>query len=151
MSKTVGGSLTCWRQTVRNAWIHPGWEDAVQNWYKWSEEMKKDKEEKVEGLHQQKSGANDQECGGKRWTLAQDLYAHSMETRSTDLEEMKKRMPGSWNRCEAKRKEWAKRWQCDESVQNVEDKPWTNEKLKKLEEALPRLKEGELEKVSRFV
>ena len=28
------------------------------------------------------------------------------------------------DRCEAKRKEWAKRWECDESVQNVEDKPW---------------------------
>ena len=27
-------------------------------------------------------------------------------------------------RCEAKRKEWANHWQCDESVQNVEDKPW---------------------------
>ena len=45
------------------------------------------------------------------------------------------------DRCEAKRKEWAKHWQCDESVQNVEDKPWKNEELKKLEEALPRLKE----------
>ena len=29
-------------------------------------------------------------------------------------------------RCEGKRKEWAKHWQCDESVQNVEDKPWKN-------------------------
>ena len=37
------------------------------------------------------------------------------------------------DRCEAKRKEWsirwhnyewAKHWQCDESVQNTEDKPW---------------------------
>ena len=35
------------------------------------------------------------------------------------------------DRCEAKRKEWAKHWQCDESVQNVEDKPWKNEELKK--------------------
>ena len=24
------------------------------------------------------------------------------------------------HRCEAKRKEWAKRWQCDENVQNIE-------------------------------
>ena len=45
------------------------------------------------------------------------------------------------DRCEAKRKEWAKHWQCDESVQNMEGKPWTSEKLRKLEEALPRLKE----------
>ena len=45
------------------------------------------------------------------------------------------------DRCEAKRKERAMHWQCDESVQNVEGKPWTSEKLRKLEEALPRLKE----------
>ena len=25
--------------------------------------------------------------------------------------------------CEAKRKEWAKHWQCDESAQNMEDMP----------------------------
>ena len=50
------------------------------------------------------------------------------------------------DRCEAKREELAKHWQCEESVQNVEDKPWKNEELKKLEEALPRLKEGDLEK-----
>ena len=33
--------------------------------------------------------------------------------------------------CEAKRKEWAKHWQRDGSVQNMEDKPWENEELKK--------------------
>ena len=54
------------------------------------------------------------------------------------------------DRCEAKRKEWAKHWQCDESVQNLEDKPWENEELKKLEEAFPRLKECDLEKASRL-
>ena len=31
------------------------------------------------------------------------------------------------DRCEAKRKEWAKHWLCDEEVQNVEEKPWKNE------------------------
>ena len=43
------------------------------------------------------------------------------------------------DRCEAKRKEWARHWQCDEEVQNVEEKPWKNEELRRLEEALPRL------------
>ena len=28
------------------------------------------------------------------------------------------------DRSEAKREEWAKHWQCDESVQKVEGKPW---------------------------
>ena len=50
------------------------------------------------------------------------------------------------DRCEAKRKEWARHWQCDEEVQNVEDKPWKNEELRRLEEALPRLNECHLEK-----
>ena len=27
------------------------------------------------------------------------------------------------DRCEAKRREWARHWQCDESVQNMESKP----------------------------
>ena len=36
------------------------------------------------------------------------------------------------DRCEAKMKVWAKHWQCDESVQNVEEKPWENEESKKL-------------------
>ena len=52
------------------------------------------------------------------------------------------------DRCEAKRKEWAKHWQCDEDVQNLEDKPWKNEEMRRMEEAL-RLKE-ELEKASRM-
>ena len=47
------------------------------------------------------------------------------------------------DRCDGKRKECRKYWQCDESVQNMEDKPWTDEELKKLEEALPRLKGSE--------
>ena len=34
------------------------------------------------------------------------------------------------DRCEAKRKECANRWQCDASVQNVSDTPWKNEELK---------------------
>ena len=33
-----------------------------------------------------------------------------------------------------------------EEVQNEEDTPWKNEELRKLEEALPRLKECDLEK-----
>ena len=35
-------------------------------------------------------------------------------------------------------------------VQNVKEKPWMNEELRSAEEALPRLKEGHLEEVSRL-
>ena len=33
------------------------------------------------------------------------------------------------DRCEAKRKEWSTHWQCDEDVQNMQDKPWRNEDM----------------------
>ena len=54
------------------------------------------------------------------------------------------------DRYEAKRKEWSKHWQCNEELQNMQDKPWRNEELKKCEEVLPKLKEGDLEKASRL-
>ena len=52
--------------------------------------------------------------------------------------------------CEAKRKEWSKHWQCNEEIQNMQNKPWRNEAAKESEEALPRLKEGHLEMTSRL-
>ena len=54
------------------------------------------------------------------------------------------------DRCEAKMKEWAKHWQRGEDVQNAQEKLWKNEELRKLEEALPRLEECHLAKVSRL-
>ena len=55
-----------------------------------------------------------------------------------------------FDRCEAKMKEWPKHWQCGEEIQNVQNKPWRNEELKKYEEALPRLKEVDLDQASRL-
>ena len=54
------------------------------------------------------------------------------------------------DRCEAKRKELSRHWHCDEEVQSMQHKPRRNEELRKGEEALPRLKEGDLEKASRL-
>ena len=39
------------------------------------------------------------------------------------------------DRCAAKREDWAKHWQCDESVEKVEDKPWKSEELKRLDKS----------------
>ena len=50
------------------------------------------------------------------------------------------------DRCEAKKKEWRKRWQCDEEIQNMQNEPWKNDDLKECEEALPRLKRRRLRK-----
>ena len=51
-------------------------------------------------------------------------------------------------RCKEKRKEWAEHWQCNMEVQDLKDKPWRNEEPRNLEEVLPRLKEGSLDKNS---
>ena len=39
-------------------------------------------------------------------------------------------------RCEEKRKERAKQWQCDTEVQTLEDRPWRNEELRSVEEGM---------------
>ena len=37
------------------AWTHAGWQDVLQKWYEWLENMKKkDEKKKVEEMHQQK-------------------------------------------------------------------------------------------------
>ena len=54
------------------------------------------------------------------------------------------------DRCEAKRKEWAKHWKCDEEILNMKNKSWRNDSLKEGDEALPRCKEGDLDKASRL-
>ena len=43
------------------------------------------------------------------------------------------------NRCEAKRKEWANHWQCDEEKTEYANKPWRNEELKECEEAVAEI------------
>ena len=48
-----------------------------------------------------------------------------------------------------KKKEWAKHWQFGENAQDVENKLWKNDGIRKLEGALPRLKECDLERASR--
>ena len=53
-------------------------------------------------------------------------------------------------RCEAKWTELAKHWQCDEEIQNMQNKSWRNENSKECEEALPRLKERDLKKAPRL-
>ena len=131
------------------AWIHAECQDTMQKWYEWLEEMKKrDENEKMEEMHQQKVAQMIKSAEGSAGLLhritkppasrggAQILVNEEEDARLLD-------------RCEAKRKEWAKH-QCDEEVQNVEGKLWKDEDLKACEEALPRLKECHLEEVSRL-
>ena len=129
------------------AWTHAGWEDVMQKWYEWLEHMKKkDEKKKMEEKHQQKveqlincakgsAGLLHRITKPTPWRgLAQILEEGEEDARLLD-------------RCEAKRKEWSIHWQCDEEVQNMQDKLWRNEELRRCGEALPRLKEGDVEKL----
>ena len=44
------------------------------------------------------------------------------------------------DRCEAKKIEWAKHWQCDEGAQQVEDELWKNEELKEIGGSIAKAK-----------
>ena len=130
------------------AWVHTGWEDTMQKWYEWLEyRKKKDEKEKMEEMHQRKVEKMIKSAEGSAGLLQKitkpTMWRGGMQTQKKEDEDAR-----LLDRYEAKRKEWAKHWQCDESVQNVEDKPWTNEELKKLEEALPKLKECDLKNAS---
>ena len=81
----------------------------------------------MEELHQQKVSQMIESAEGSAGLL------HKLTKQILKKEEEDARL---LDRCEAKRKEWAKHWQCGESVPDLEDKPWKNEELKKLEEAL---------------
>ena len=127
------------------AWIHTGWEDTMQKWYKWLEEKKKrDDEGKMVELHQHKVAQMIQSAEGSAGFLRKITKPTAWRggTQILQKEEEDARL---LDRCEAKREEWAKHQQCDECVQKVEDKPGKNDELKRLEEALPRLKECHLE------
>ena len=73
-----------------------------------------------------------------------------MEGRSTDLGERvgRREIAGALR---SKKKRMCKTLaKCNEEIQNLRNKPRRNEELKKSEEALPRLKGGDLEKASRL-
>ena len=129
------------------AWLHPGEEETMPKWYVWLGMEKEDEKRKMEELHQQRVNQMIKSAEGSAglWHKITKPTAWRGGAQISKKEEEDVRL---LDRCEAKRKEWAMLWQCDESVQNMEDKLWKNEELKKLERALPRLRECDLEKAS---
>ena len=111
--------------------------------------LEKDEKRKNGGDASTKGGEDNKKCRRECWTSAQNHEANTMEGRAQILEKVEEDAR-LLDRCEAKRKEWSTDWQCDEEVQNMQDKPWRNKELRRCEEALPRLKEGDLEKASRL-
>ena len=116
------------------AWIHTGWEDTMQKWYEWLEHMKKkDEKEKMEEMHQRKVEKMIKSAEGSAGLLhkIRNLTMWRGGAQILKKEEEDARL---LDRCEAKRKEWAKHWQCDEEIQNMQNKPWRNEELKECAE-----------------
>ena len=130
-------------------WTHAGGEYDMQKWYEWRKYVnKKDEKEKMEEMHQHKVAQviSAQVSAGLLHKITKPTpWRGGSQILKTEEEDAR-----LLDRREAKMKEWAKHWQCDEEVQNVEEKPWKNKELRKWEEGRPRLKESHLEEVSRL-
>ena len=108
---------------------------------------KEDEKKKMEEMHQQKVTQMIKSAEGSAGLLHKSTKPTARRGGAQILK--KEEDARLLDRCEAKRKEWAKHWQCDESVQNFGDNPWKIGELEKSEEALPMLKECDLETASR--
>ena len=103
----------------------------MQKWYECLKYMKKKDEIKMEEMHQHKVHKLTKQT---LWRRGGQILEKEDGARLLD-------------RCEAKRKEWSKHWQCDE-VQSVRDKPW-REESRKCEESGAE-EEGDLKKAARL-
>ena len=124
--------------------IRTGWEDAMQKWYEWLEHMKKKGEkEKMEEMHQRKVQQMTKSAEGSAGLLHK-ITKPKMWRGGVQILKKEKEDANLLEQCEATRKEWSKHWQCNEEIQNMQNKPWRNEESKECKESLPRLKEGVL-------
>ena len=105
-------------------------------------EKKEDEKKKMEEMHHQKATQVIKGAEGSAGLLHKTTKPTAWRGGAQILkkEEEDARL---LDRCEAKRKAWAKHRQCDESVQNLEDKPWKYEELKKLVEKSFEIAQGE--------
>ena len=91
--------------------------NTIQKWYVWSEKMKKT--EQMEVRHQQKVVQMIKSAEGSAGLLHKITKPTAWRGGTQILK--KEEYARLLDRCEAKRKEWAKQWQCDENVQILEE------------------------------
>ena len=116
--------------------------------YNWFEEMKKkDEKEKMEEMHQHRVAHMIKSAEGSAGLLHK-ISKPTAWRGGVQILENEEEDARLVDRCAAKRKEWAKHWQW-QNTGNVmrgcrtwRKKPWKNEELRRAEEALPRLKES---------
>ena len=90
------------------AWIHTGWEDTMQKWYNWLEEMKwKDEKENMEHMRQHKVAQMIKSAEGSAGLLHK-ISKPTAWRRGVQILENEEEDAKLLGRCEAKRKEWAK-------------------------------------------
>ena len=107
----------------------------MQKWYEWLVYMKKkDEKENLEEIHQRKVEKMGKSAEGSAGLLHK-ITKPTMLRRGVQIMEKEEEDATLLDRCEAKEKN---------------GKPWRNEELKECEEAVSRLKEGDLEKASRL-
>ena len=120
----------------------------MQKWHEWLKYVKKkEKKKNMEGMHQQKVEQTIKSAEGSAGLLHK-ITKPTPWRGGAQILEKEEEDARLLDRCEAKRKEWSTHWQWDEDVQNMQDKPWENEELRRCGEALPRLKECDLENAS---
>ena len=105
------------REKARN---NTGWEDTMQKRLNYMK--KKDEKAKLEEMHRRKAEKMIRAQRGAG--LFDKITKPTMWRGGVKILKKEEEDARLLDRCEAKRKEWAKHWQCDESVQNVEDKLW---------------------------
>ena len=97
------------------AWLHAEWEDTMQKWYDWLVEMKmKDERRKMEELHQQRVSQMIKSADGSAGLLHK-ITKPAAWRGGAQISEKGEEDVRLLDRCEAKMKEWAKHWQCDQS------------------------------------
>ena len=99
------------------AWIHTGLEDTMQKRYNWLEEMKKkDEKEKMEEMYQHKVAKMMKSAEGSA-ELLHKITKPTAGRGGTQILKKEEEDARLLDRCEAKREEWAKYWQCNDNVQ----------------------------------
>ena len=102
------------RQTLRTWGFTQDGEIPCKTWYNWLEEMKKkDEKEKMEEMHQHKM-ASITKSAVESAGLLHKISKPTAPMGGAQIEENEEEDARLLDRCEAKRKEWARLWQCDE-------------------------------------
>ena len=108
--------------------------------------MKKDEEERKEGEHHRLVSRMIVSAEGGAGLLHKITKPTAWRGGGIQVLEEEERDVRPLARCEEKMGVRTKHWQCNTEVQDLKDKAWRHEELKRLEEGIPRLKEGDSEK-----